>query len=172
MIIQDMTLSWERLNNEHAVLNEMVAELEKDAKETMQLEGELLHSLTEQLRMKAVGLLTELEYHSEWEASDLFPKLTDHYNTPEGHQIITSLWMLEKEHELTHEYFQSFFEELDRLLDNSSAADLPRAVNDLLTACRLVREHLMAEEETLLPFMEAELRLEDVLSIPVTCVTV
>ncbi|WP_426452156.1 hemerythrin domain-containing protein [Paenibacillus sp. S-38] len=155
--------AWRRLTEEHRSLGEKVCTLEAKIRAAGVDRGG--HGsypdrlLLDDLHRDAAVLRAELDLHSMWETDDLFPRLMELFCTPEGHIIVTSLWMLEKEHELADEFFDSFFQGVSGLKAGGRGAVLSRVLEDLMQAIRLVREHLEAEEELLLPLMQESLQL-------------
>ncbi|MCZ8518194.1 MULTISPECIES: hemerythrin domain-containing protein [Paenibacillus] len=153
---------WRRLTEEHRSLGDMVFTLEAKVRAAGVDRGgrrSYPEWVLDDLHRSAAALRSELELHSLWETEDLFPMLMELFGTPEGHIIVTSLWMLEKEHELADEFFDSFFREVGDLKAGRRDAALIRVLEDLMQAIRLVREHLEAEEELLLPLMQGSLQL-------------
>ncbi|MFE5324345.1 hemerythrin domain-containing protein [Paenibacillus sp. NPDC056579] len=141
----------EQLRCEHQQLREIIHNMERNAR-TMQ------HQRQTPSRVQLMALIKEteelvrqLERHSEWEASELFPMLTE--QPVGGPEYVTSLWMLEKEHQLADVFFASFYKEMQVIEDCPGQACLGQALNHLYQACRVVRDHLESEEEMLLPLL-------------------
>ncbi|MFD0681262.1 MULTISPECIES: hemerythrin domain-containing protein [unclassified Paenibacillus] len=153
----DLTFAFERLKNEHICLYETIYQLENRAKHLNKVEKPIEYvSKLEELRDQALSLIAELDKHSEWEDNELFPLLIEYFQLPGHPHTTTSLWMLEHEHELANLFFRYFLEEADSCLAQQKRASGSRLTDQLLQACRLVKEHLQTEEDTVLP-LEVEL---------------
>jgi hemerythrin-like domain-containing protein len=158
-----LTFAFERLRNEHVLLYDAILELEQAARRLCKQEepGAYVLGLSS-LREKALNLMAELENHSVWEDHELFPLLTEYFQLPSRPDTTTSLWMLEHEHELANTFFRYFLEESEKQLIEGKRSQGVRVTDMLLQACRLVKEHLETEEETVFPLEEELLATADV----------
>ncbi|MDQ1909910.1 hemerythrin domain-containing protein [Paenibacillus sp. GD4] len=150
-----LTYAFERLRNEHIFLFDAIQQLETAAKRLGKLENEEEYfAKLVVLKEQTLNLMAELDGHSVWEDNELFPLLTEYFQLPNRPDTSTSLWMLEHEHELANTFFRYFLEEADKCLAGRKRPMLPRLTDHLMQACRLVKEHLLTEEETVLPLEE------------------
>jgi len=142
----------ERLRREHQRIRELIHEIEYHAKTIQhQRQWPSRKQLLELVPMTE-ELIRELERHADWEAEQLFPFIRD--NITGGPSCVTSLWMLEKEHQLADAFFESFYKELETGESDLDCTNAHQALNQLFQACRIVREHLESEEDVLLPLLE------------------
>lgn len=133
---------------DHEQLRAVTAQLERLARAWVQARPEQRPGeCPPAVPVLADALLAELERHAQWEADHLFPLLKQGLSPREQGTMLTSLWMLEKEHQLTDVFFHCYAEELQRFERSRQASCLLFALEHLLQACRAVREHLEAEEE-------------------------
>ncbi|NOU91772.1 hypothetical protein GC093_00765 [Paenibacillus sp. LMG 31456] len=151
----DLTFAFERLKNEHICLYNAIHQLENKAKLLNKIErpAEYVSKLAD-LRDQALSVIAELDNHSKWEDNELFPLLTEYFQLPDRPHTTTSLWMLEHEHELANLFFGYFLDEADICLAQQKRPSCSGLTDQLLQACRLVKEHLQTEEETMLPLEE------------------
>ncbi|OXM85643.1 hemerythrin domain-containing protein [Paenibacillus rigui] len=149
--------AFHRLKSEHHCLYDAIHQVEARAKSLNKMTQltEYLGQLSE-LRTEALSLTRKLEHHAHWEDNELFPQLSVYFQLPDRPDVTTSLWMLEHEHELADLFFGYFLNEADACLTQQKRASCSSLTDQLLQACRLVKEHLQTEEETVLP-LEAEL---------------
>lgn len=154
-----------RLQSEHEYLKKRCEELSELSSRAATSSGSfgaqhLLHDLS----TKAKLLLQELDSHSTWEDDEVFPLLSRYYKMKLEPTILPSLWVLEKDHELALQFFESFLltsNELHAmlLLDSSRQEtkfkEKMKACCDYLTqGCLILTSHFQMEEELIYPLAE------------------
>lgn len=122
-----------------------------------------LQSLKE-LRCQAESLLHDLALHSKWEDEELFPTFSRYYRRTTEQTLLPSLWVLEKDHELALQFFESFLQ-LSRTLiapltlkqictDPSLFEKLKEGCDHLTQGCLVLNGHFQMEEEIIFPLFE------------------
>ncbi|CAG7625893.1 hemerythrin domain-containing protein [Paenibacillus allorhizosphaerae] len=153
-VTADPACAFARLRNEHNHLYDVIDCLETMASQLKNVaERNVRRERLKELRDTTLALLAELDEHSDWEDTQLFPFLTEYSQLPIRPVVTTSLWMLEKEQELAAMYFHLFLEETEQIFRNPDPSGIGRCTEQLLQACRLVKSHLQMEEETIYPLM-------------------
>lgn len=158
-----------RLKAEHDRLKEQVHRLHERSLDlaTATSRGNRLQ-LLEELRLETAGLLADLEQHAKWEDEELFPAVMHYFKRRMEPTMMPSMWVLEKDHELALQFFDSFMELSCSILadlqqdGSGNAADsyydffdvLKRAADHLTQACLILQGHFHMEEEFLFPLAE------------------
>jgi iron-sulfur cluster repair protein YtfE (RIC family) len=138
---------------EHAGINEMISQIQILAKR-IHISEDVSELLTRFVDMKkhAEYLVKALELHAKWEEDVFFPYFGQFCRLSSNPTLATSLWMLEKDHELSQYFFQGFFKLAeDGEVNGEYSPDFDRAKDQLLHACRLVKGHLEMEESIVVP---------------------
>ncbi|EFM12203.1 Hemerythrin HHE cation binding domain protein [Paenibacillus curdlanolyticus YK9] len=121
-------------------------------------------SLLTVLRDRTAALLSELSVHSRWEDETLFPVFTRYYKKTIEPTIQPSLWVLEKDHELALQFFESFlhasYAQLNLLAMDEEAIgptffeELKEGCHCLTQGCFILNSHFQMEEELIFPLAE------------------
>ncbi|UVI27547.1 hemerythrin domain-containing protein [Paenibacillus spongiae] len=125
--------------------------------------GAGMFQLLDQLRTDSSKLLDELDRHAKWEDQELFPIVMNYFNKKIEPTIMPSIWVLEKDHELALQFFDSFLELSGSMLsrlkrgaeryDIQMAGQLKQATDHLTQGCLILKGHFHMEEELLFPLM-------------------
>ena len=150
----ELVLAFDRLGSEHRALYGKIDDLQSAACR-LQKTHELIArpDVLKQLKENTLLLLAELNDHSEWELTELFPLLTAYFQLSNRPDTATSLWMLEKDFELAAAYFRLFLNEAEQCCMHLEKNGEGGCLEQLLQACRLVKGHLQMEEETIFPLL-------------------
>lgn len=147
----------ERVKEEHAELRAKVAQLESAMKV---LQSEWSAESAAKIVTMAEAFAAQCEAHAKWEDTELMPFLSVYYLEHGGPEISTSVWMMEKDHELAFEFLRSF---LQRVKENPYHMDRQMwksAALHLTQACYIYREHFELEEQVI--FSSAFKMLDDI----------
>ncbi|WP_248925929.1 hemerythrin domain-containing protein [Paenibacillus hamazuiensis] len=153
--LTELSLSLDRLKQEHDELMQVLVELENKAKQVEQEDDTdtairlLLH-----LRLWTHAFKEELERHSNWEEKELFPFLNRYFRRQSAPSIIASFWTMEKDHELAADYLQSFLRAVHMARRDTEIERLHQTALYLIHACRILKEHLEKEERLIFPMTE------------------
>lgn len=121
--------------------------------------------LLKELRCQAESLLHDLALHSKWEDEELFPTFSRYYRRTTTEQtLLPSLWVLEKDHELALQFFESFLQLSLTLIapltlkqtgiDPSLFEKLKESCDHLTQGCLVLNGHFQMEEEIIFPLFE------------------
>ncbi|MGR7943854.1 MULTISPECIES: hemerythrin domain-containing protein [unclassified Paenibacillus] len=154
-----------RLQEEHEQLKlkcSLLSELSAQTAARHGAEGSL-RSLKE-LRAKAEELLLDLSCHAKWEDEELFPIFTRYYKRKEEPTILPSMWVLEKDHELAVQFFESFLQTSRTLIgllqlekgrpDAALMKLLKEGCDQLTQGCLILTGHFQMEEELIFPLAD------------------
>ncbi|MEI7025035.1 hemerythrin domain-containing protein [Paenibacillus sp. y28] len=157
-----LTNRLQRYLRDHADLREAISYIEDIMKQMCSLGAPEAAPMLGELKAAALGFVAKLEEHSDWEDGEFFPMVNRCFDIPSRPVLMTSLWMLEKEHELTKTFLDGYFELADSCWTGTALLwdVFERAKDQLLHACRLVKEHLELEEGILLPLAEEVVSIE------------
>jgi|GEM_PF-662820 len=155
----ELSLAEARLRQEHRRLRQQLRSVETAAKEAMLTEDPATGKrLIEQLQGLLDQFVAELEEHTAWERTELFPLLLVYYHHDTGPTIRPSFWVLEKEYQLGLSFIQSFREAIgpaaSGCCDRSSRKCAAEAAAHLVQACLIFNDHFTMEEELVLPLTE------------------
>ncbi|MBH5317579.1 hemerythrin domain-containing protein [Paenibacillus sp. GSMTC-2017] len=113
------------------------------------------------LRQHAEAMLLDLEHHSKWEDEELFPVFSRYFRKSTEPTILPSLWVLEKDHELALQFFESFLQVSRTLIavmqidkdcsDLRLKEKLKEGCNQLTQGCFILSGHFQMEEELIFP---------------------
>ncbi|MFB9324868.1 hemerythrin domain-containing protein [Paenibacillus aurantiacus] len=152
----------QRLQREHEQLKDRCGALcelsRRAASSTSLIEAAPLLS---ELRTQAASLLALLERHSTWEDGELFPFFSRYYKLKMEPTIMPSLWVLEKDHELAVQFFESFLQKSDALIgllsmdtQGAKLTEVKQSCDDLTQGCLILTSHFEMEEELIYPMAE------------------
>lgn len=120
--------------------------------------------MLKELRANAEELLRDLASHSKWEDDQLFPVISRFYDQKTEPTILPSLWVLEKDHELALQFFESSLDMIPALMDmftsnseirtHKMIEKLKECCDQLTQGCLLLNGHFQMEEELVYPLTE------------------
>lgn len=155
-----------RLQTEHEQLKASCVSLGELSARTASSNGDYgTMQMLKELRAKAEGLLQELERHSNWEDEELFPVFSHYFKQKEEPTMLPSMWVLEKDHELALQFFESFLQssrtligmmmlERGRRPDERLMRMLKDGCDHLTQGCLILTAHFQMEEELIFPMAE------------------
>lgn len=154
-----------RLQAEHEQLKASCASLGELSARVASSHGDYgTVKLLKELRAQAEDLLQELERHAKWEDEELFPVFSRYYDKKDEPTILPSLWVLEKDHELALQFFDSFLQSSRTLIgmlmldkgrpDMTLMKLLKDGCDQLTQGCLILTGHFEMEEELIFPLAE------------------
>ncbi|WP_240644329.1 hemerythrin domain-containing protein [Paenibacillus paeoniae] len=154
-----------RLQTEHEQLKASCVSLGELSARTAASNGDYgTLQMLKELRMQAEELLKELERHAKWEDEELFPVFSRYYKQKDEPTILPSLWVLEKDHELALQFFESFLQSSRTLIgmlmldqgrpDLTLMKLLKDGCDQLTQGCLILTGHFQMEEELIFPLAE------------------
>ncbi|WP_138755560.1 hemerythrin domain-containing protein [Paenibacillus sinopodophylli] len=150
-----ISFATDRLKEEHQHLRNQLKMFESHAKEVILIDDtEKGLQILQQLKGELPLFMDDLEQHFAWEKQDLFPFLMSYFNREPVPTIRPSLWVLEKDHQLSVSFIHSFDE---AVIDSQSTAvkkQLSEAAAHLVQACLLLNDHFTMEEQVIFPLTE------------------
>ncbi|MGO4547982.1 hemerythrin domain-containing protein [Paenibacillus sp. 2TAB23] len=150
-----LSFATDRLKEEHEHLRNQLKIFESHAKEVILIDDtEKGLQILQQLRSGLLPFMYDLEQHVEWEKQDLFPFLMSYFNREPVPTIRPSLWVLEKDHQLSVSFIHSFDEAVTAIESTAVKKELAEAAAHLVQACLLLNDHFTMEEQIILPLTE------------------
>ncbi|UJF33835.1 hemerythrin domain-containing protein [Paenibacillus hexagrammi] len=144
----------ERLKQEHVALKRELEHVQElTGHMAAKLGTEEARKLLREIKQEMETLLCKLEEHEEWEEAEVLPVLAGYASQGLEPSFLTSAWVLEEEHKQTERFVRSFLAYAEQC-ETASLPKLKKAVSLLCVACSVVEDHLLAEEETVLPVAE------------------
>lgn len=150
-----LSFATDRLKEEHQHLRNQLKTLESHAKEVILTDDmDKGMQLIKQLSSDLTPFMCELEQHFEWEKADLFPFLVSYFNREPVPTIRPSLWVLEKDLQLSVSFIHSFNEAVHAFNPVAVKKQLAEAAAHLVQACLLLNDHFTMEEQVIFPLTE------------------
>lgn len=154
-----------RLQAEHEHLKKKCEELSELSSRAATTSGSFgAQHLLHELSSKAKLLLQEMDAHAKWEDEEVFPLFTRYYKKKLEPTILPSLWVLEKDHELAIQFFESFLQSCNELhamllLDSNRQEakfknKMKMCCDSLTQGCLILTSHFQMEEELIYPLAE------------------
>lgn len=151
-----------RLQREHEQLKlqcDALCELSSRTASSTSFAGAV--AILAELRTQAGSLLELLERHSAWEDEEVFPFFSRYYKLKMEPTIMPSLWVLEKDHELAVQFFESFLQAAGALIglmgvdaQATALTEVKQSCDDLTQGCLILTSHFEMEEELIYPMAE------------------
>ncbi|WP_274363361.1 hemerythrin domain-containing protein [Paenibacillus thermotolerans] len=142
----ELAYALERVREEHAELRAKVAELETAIK-IFQTAWSV--ALATKIVAMAETFSKQCEAHARWEDTELMPFLSVYYLDHGGPEISTSVWMMEKDHELAYEFLRSFLQRAKEIPNRQDRQLWKSAILQLSQACYIYKEHFELEEQVI-----------------------
>lgn len=110
------------------------------------------------IRKEAQALLAQSSFHRQWEDEDFLPALSEYVRLRSGQDLTVTAWMLQSNHGLAAELFQSFLQNTKALSLYFDPEPWETSTRALHQACELCLEQMELEEALLFaPAMTEEL---------------
>ncbi|MCQ6560015.1 hemerythrin domain-containing protein [Paenibacillus mendelii] len=153
-----------QLKTDHDCLKEKVDALyERSMSAAASPMSSTMFQTLEQLRSESAHLVSELDRHAKWEDQELFPIITSYFKKKIEPTMMPSIWVLEKDHELALQFFDTFLELSGSMLsmlkrgmeryDVHMAQQLKQATDHLTQGCLILKGHFHMEEDVLFPLV-------------------
>lgn len=144
-----------RLKEEHVEMRRDLTRLENAADQADRTPGVLeAAGVLQAVRLELLPFIKRLEQHAAWEEEELIPLLETYFNRHTVPTMTTSIWVMEKDHELANEFLNAYLQAVSGFGPHPGAAAVAEAIRCLRQGCRLLREHFSIEEQTLFPSAE------------------
>ncbi|MCZ8517836.1 hemerythrin domain-containing protein [Paenibacillus filicis] len=129
--------SIQRLQEEHVLLKIKLVELYGMAK-AIGLNEDAINwiGVLRDLKRKATVFKRELEAHSKWEEEHMFPLITWYFG-----EEMDQFTLMEQEHELAKQYFNAYFEAVERNSQPVKGPEAHEMASYLLQAFTLLNHH-------------------------------
>jgi hemerythrin-like domain-containing protein len=132
-----------RLQEEHVLLNVSLMDLYRMSNAIGRDENVInwVGSLCD-LKVKVVTFMRQLDGHSQWEQTVMFPMITWYFG-----EILDQFALLEQEHELAEQYLKAFLKAMDQTLIQVDRMEARTMTGYLLQAYAVLTNHFKQEEE-------------------------
>jgi iron-sulfur cluster repair protein YtfE (RIC family) len=145
----------ERLKEEHLQMRGQLAVIRTMAASLYSL-GDCSIGMCKLIELQdlILSLVEELEQHSEWEESELFPLLQSYLPQTTALSVSRSVTVLEQDHDLAKRVVQTFVDGVNAMKVPIDEEFLHVMASELMTACLILLRHFTLEEELVYPLAD------------------
>ncbi|MEI7025030.1 hemerythrin domain-containing protein [Paenibacillus sp. y28] len=133
----------QRLEEEHMLLKERLEELHVRA-QAVGLDEKVVNwaGALRDLKQRAAAFRTDLDQHLKWEEAQLFPLISWYFD-----EELAQFTLMKQEHELAEQFFDAYFEPVERITRPVSRPEAQELASYLLQMTAVMRQHFAQEEE-------------------------